>query len=330
MKTEDKKVAIIDNIKDKDYLDDLIKIKNRIKEAQYKASVYVNSEMILAYHFIGTCINKRKEEYKDEKGYVKNLSEDLAHFKGFSERNLERMARFANLFTYEEISAQLVPVITWGTLIEIMAKCQTKEERIWYIRKTNENGWSRSKVIKQININAYHFHMDEPILSKGLKEYDNPKAKELIQSNYLFQFLKLKDFNTEREFKDKLIDNIIEFTNELGQGFALVSKEFKIEKDGYEYYLDLLFYNYLMHAFIVFEVKMGEYKYQDFGKLVFYVNLVDDVLKTDRDDKTIGILLCRDANKTIVKHTLIEEKVPMVLSKYVLLDDLKDYLQNKK
>ena len=268
--------------------------------------------MILAYHFIGTCINKRKEEYKDEKGYVKNLSEDLAHFKEFSERNLERMARFANLFTYEEISAQLVPVITWGTLIEIMAKCQTKEERIWYIRKTNENGWSRSKVIKQININAYHYHMDEPILSKGLKEYDNPKAKELIQSNYLFQFLKLKD------------------TNELGQGFALVSKEFKIEKDGYEYYLDLLFYNYLIHAFIVFEVKMGEYKYQDFGKLVFYVNLVDDVLKTDRDDKTIGILLCRDANKTIVKHTLIEEKVPMVLSKYVLLDDLKDYLQNKK
>lgn len=145
------------------------------------------------------------------------------------------------------------------------------------------------------------------------------KFKKMIKANYSFSSISKKDFNSEKEFKDKLINKIIEVLNELGQGFALVGREYKIE----QYKLDLLFYNFIMHTFFVVEVKIGEYKYQDFGQLVFYVNLVDKKLKSEKESQSIGILICKGVNKTIVKYTLENEETPIALTKYRLKEDLK-------
>ena len=309
------KVQIKEEIPEMEYQGELIKIRSRIENTEQRIIRHNYSEMILEYYDIGTYINERKE-WGDK--YILRLSNDLKDKKGYSKRNLERISWFAQKMKYYEILPQVGAVIPWRTLTDILSKNKSKEKIIWYIEKTYENGWSRSKLIEKIKSNAYELEKEELIMSKGLKEYNHPEIKKMIKSNYTFSSISEKDFNSEREFKDKLISRIIDVLKELGQGFALVGKEYQIE----QYKLDLLFYNFIMHTFFVIEVKIGEYKYQDYGQLVFYVNLVDKKLKSEKESNSIGILICKDVDKTIVKYTIENSEIPIALTKYLLKEDL--------
>ena len=309
------KVQIKEEIPEMEYQGELIKIRSRIENTEQRIIRHNYSEMILEYYDIGTYINERKE-WGDK--YILRLSNDLKDKKGYSKRNLERISWFAQKMKYYEILPQVGAVIPWRTLTDILSKNKSKEKIIWYIEKTYENGWSRSKLIEKIKSNAYELEKEELIMSKGLKEYNHPEIKKMIKSNYTFSSISKKDFNSEREFKDKLISRIIDVLKELGQGFALVGKEYQIE----QYKLDLLFYNFIMHTFFVIEVKIGEYKYQDYGQLVFYVNLVDKKLKSEKESNSIGILICKDVDKTIVKYTIENSEIPIALTKYLLKEDL--------
>ena len=312
---ENNKIQIIEEIPEMEYQGELIKIRSRIENTEQRIIRHNYSEMILEYYDIGTYINERKE-WGDK--YILRLSNDLKDKKGYSKRNLERISWFAQKMKYYEILPQVGAVIPWRTLTDILSKNKSKEKIIWYIEKTYENGWSRSKLIEKIKSNAYELEKEELIMSKGLKEYNHPEIKKMIKSNYTFSSISKKDFNSEREFKDKLISRIIDVLKELGQGFALVGKEYQIE----QYKLDLLFYNFIMHTFFVIEVKIGEYKYQDYGQLVFYVNLVDKKLKSEKESNSIGILICKDVDKTIVKYTIENSEIPIALTKYLLKEDL--------
>jgi len=312
---ENNKVQIIEEIPEMEYQGELIKIRSRIENTEQRIIRHNYSEMILEYYDIGTYINERKE-WGDK--YILRLSNDLKDKKGMSYENLYRMSRVARTFSKSEIMSQFATQIPWFSLITIMSKCKDKQEKLWYIEKTYENGWSRSKLIEKIKSNAYELEKEELIMSKGLKEYNHPEIKKMIKSNYTFSSISKKDFNSEREFKDKLISRIIDVLKELGQGFALVGKEYQIE----QYKLDLLFYNFIMHTFFVIEVKIGEYKYQDYGQLVFYVNLVDKKLKSEKESNSIGILICKDVDKTIVKYTIENSEIPIALTKYLLKEDL--------
>ena len=278
----------------------------------------------MLYYDIGVYINKHKTWGSE---YVKRLSNDLKHRKGMSYDSLKRMSQFANEFTLEEIREQVVPQIPWGTLIEIMKKSKEHNEIMWYIQKTYENSWSRSSLIKQIKAKAYERGKIEPIVSKGIENYDNPLIKEIIKESYYMPFSS-KEINNEKELKDHIINGILEFLKELGKGFALVDREFKLICSSKTYYLDLLFYNYLLHSFLVVEVKIGEYKSEYYGQLKNYVLLVDQELKTERDDKTIGVLICRDGDKNIIKTTFENDNIPLIFSRYVLEDKLNDYFKN--
>ena len=314
---------LIETIDEKEYLQELNKIIKRINEAQYKVAIYSNEERTLSYFDIGTYINEKKEWGNQ---YIKNLAEDLKDIEGFSKRNLERIAWFSEELVLQQIPPQLGAKIPFRTLIEILSKCESKESRLWYINKTYENSWSRSNLLKQIKAKAYERNTIEPIVSKGIKDYDNPLIKEMIKDTYSLNISR-KDFNNEKEFKDKIMDDIIEFLKELGKGFALVGKEYKLKINNKSYYLDLLFYNYLLHAFFVIEIKIGEYKVDYLGQLKNYVKLVDSTLKDEISKSTIGILLCRDADELIVRTTISDEITPLALSKYVLLDDMKKYIK---
>ena len=317
------KNKLIETIDKKQYEKELVDIKKRINETYKKISYTVNNELIILYYEIGSYINSHKSWGSK---YVQKLSEDLKEYEGMGYRNLKYMSQLSSNFTYDEIRHQLGAQIPWRTLIEIMSKCESKESRLWYINKTYENSWSRSSLIKQIKAKAYERNTIEPIVSKGIKEYDNPLIKEMIKDTYSLNISRT-DFNNEKEFKDKIIDDIIEFLKELGKGFALVGKEYKLKINTKTYYLDLLFYNYLLHAFFVIEVKIGEYKVEYLGQLKNYVKIVDSSLKDEITKSTIGILLCRDADELIVRTTISDELTPIVLSKYVLLDDMKKYIK---
>ena len=305
-------------INEKEYLDELNIIDKRIEETYRQLYAYSNPKLIMLYYDIGRYINKHKTWGSE---YVKRLSNDLKHRKGMSYHNLYHMSRFAQNFTIEEIVEQPALQIPWFSLVTIMPKCETKESRLWYINKTYKNSWSRSSLIKQIKAKAYERGRIEPIVSKGIKEYDNPLIKEIIKDSYYMPFSS-KEINNEKDLKDLMMNKLIEVLQESGKGNAFVGREFKITSGKKTYYLDLLFYNYLLHAFVVVEVKIGEYKVEYLGQLKNYVMQVENNIKSDYDKKTIGILICKEADRTIVKYTIEDENIPLALSEYVLIDDL--------
>ena len=313
---------------DKDYFNDLNKIKETIKQNQYKAMVYVNSEMIITYYEIGTIINERK--YWGSK-YIERLSNDLKEYgKGYSVQNLKYMSKFAKEFSKTEFSQQLADkLIPWFTLIEIIYKSKSHEEMLWYINECHKNGWSRSMVLNQIAMKSYERSLIiKPETSASIKSDD--LSNELFKDTYVFDFLDKENIKTEKDLKNQMVDNIIKFLNELGPGFSLVRKEYKlVTPTNEEFYIDLLMYHTKIHAYVVIEVKLGKFKPEHLGQLIFYVNAVDTLEKTDIDEPTIGLLLCKDADKFVAETTLKNSLMKLGISKYKLLEELPEYLEKK-
>ena len=317
---------MLENTIDKSYLTDLQKIKETISENRYKTLVVVNSAMIMTYYKIGTIINERKEWGNK---YIERLSEDLKEYgKGYSYEQLKKMRQFASLFTENEIGLQPVTQIPWGTIIQIMTKSSSKKEMLWYIKQTYENRWSRRMVIEQFRYKAYERKIIEPLVTEAVAK--DEKIKEVFKDTLSFDFLEKLEVKDERDLKDKLIDNVISFLQELGPGFALVDREHKlVTPTGKNYYIDLLMYHTKIHAYVVIEVKIGEFQPGDIGQLHFYINAINNLEKTEIDNQTIGILLCKTADSYAVKTTLDGIAAPIGISKYKLLEDLPNYLLEK-
>ena len=311
---------------EKDYFKDLQEIKEAIRTNQNKAMVIVNSTMIMTYYEIGTIINKRKIWGSK---YIKNLANDLKEYgKGYSYDQLKRMAQFANEFSVQEIGAQPVPQIPWSSIIVIMQKSSSHEKMLWYINETYKNGWSRSMVLNQIALKAYERSLIEPTTSNITKSDD--LTNELFKDTYVFDFLDKNNIKNEKDLKNQMIDNIIKFLQELGPGFTLAGKEYKlVTPTNKEFYIDLLMYHTKIHAYVVIEVKIGEFTPADLGQLVFYVNAINKLEKTDVDSNTIGLLLCKDADKFVAETTLENSLLKLGISKYKFIEELPEYLNRK-
>ena len=249
MKNEEKK-----DILENDYLLDLSNIKETIRQNRNKAMVVVNSAMIMTYYEIGTIINKRKTWGSK---YIQRLANDLKEYgKGYSYDQLKKMSQFANEFTQDEIRLQPATQIPWWTLIIIISKSKSHEEMLWYINETHKNGWSRATVLNQINMKAYERSLIEPNTTPAVKSDDS--INEIFKDTYAFNFLDKEKIKTEKDLKNQMIDNIIKFLNELGPGFSLVGKEYKlVTPTNKEFYIDLLMYHTKIHAYVVIEVKIG-------------------------------------------------------------------------
>ena len=311
---------------EKDYFKDLQEIKEAIRTNQNKAMVIVNSAMIITYYEIGTIINKRKTCGSK---YIKNLANDLKEYgKGYSYDQLKRMAQFANEFSVQEIGAQPVPQIPWSSIIVIMQKSSSHEKMLWYINETYKNGWSRSMVLNQIAMASYERSLIEPTTSNITKSDD--LSNELFKDTYVFDFLDKNSIKNEKDLKDQMIDNIIKFLQELGPGFTLAGKEYKlVTPTNKEFYIDLLMYHTKIHAYVVIEVKIGEFTPADLGQLIFYVNAIDDLERTERDDETIGLLLCKEADSYVAKTSLNKAQLHLGISKYKFIEELPEYLNRK-
>ena len=312
---------------EKDYFKDLQEIKEAIRTNQNKAMVIVNSAMIMTYYEIGTIINKRKTWGSK---YIKNLANDLKEYgKGYSYENLYRMSKVSEEFSNEEIMSHPVTQIPWSTLVTvIMAKSSTHEEMLWYINETYKNGWSRSMVLNQIAMKAYERSLIEPTTSNITKSDD--LSNELFKDTYVFDFLDKNNIKNEKDLKNQMIDNIIKFLQELGPGFTLAGKEYKlVTPTNKEFYIDLLMYHTKIHAYVVIEVKIGEFTPADLGQLIFYVNAIDDLERTERDDETIGLLLCKEAESYVAKTSLNKAQLHLGISKYKFIEELPEYLNRK-
>ena len=308
------------------YLNDLQEIKETIKENRYKALVVVNSAMIMTYYKIGTIINERKEwgNY-----YVKRLAEDLKEYgKGYSFDNLMKMMQFASVFSKEEILLQPVTKIAWSVIIQIMSKSSSKEEMLWYVNQTYNNKWSRRIVVEQFKVKAYERKLIEPQVTDIVNR--DEQLKEVFKDTLSFDFLGKLEIKDERDLKDRLLDNVISFLQELGPGFSLVGREYRlVTPTNKSFYIDLLMYHTKIHAYVVIEAKIGDFEPSDIGQLQFYINAINDLEKSEVDNPTVGLLLCKTADSYVVKTTLQGVNAAIGVSKYKMFDELPNYLLEK-
>ncbi len=329
-------------IKSDDYKIFITQIKNRIQSSQIKAAISVNQEMLKLYWFIGSEIVKKQETSHWGDGFLKQISVDLKKefpdMKGFSVRNLELMRKWYRYWIQrDEIAKQVVsqldhaPIfqIPWGHNILIVRKSNSIKEALFYASKTIENNWSRNVLLNQIDSNLYE-RQGKSIsnFDKHLPAKDSDLAKEILKDPYNFDFLTMHEKYNERELEKALVADITNFLLELGEGFSYVGKQYKLTVDNEDFYIDLLFYHIKLHSYVVIELKTGQFRPEYTGKLNFYVSAVDGILKTEKDNPTIGILICKEKSKTIVEYALKDISKPIGVSEYELTRHLPDEYKN--
>jgi predicted nuclease of restriction endonuclease-like (RecB) superfamily len=312
---------------DSTYADFLNGLKQRIRSAQVKAALAVNRELIMLYWEIGREILSRQTSdgwgAKVVEQLAKDLKAEFPEMRGLSRTNLLYMRAFAAAYPDESIVQHVVGQIPWGHNVRILDAVKDPEQRLWYAQQTVINGWSRNVLLMQIESKLYerqggaitNFARSLPIPQSDL-------AQQLLKDPYNFDFLTLTEGAQERELERALIDHIRDFLLELGLGFAFLGSQYPLVVSNKEYRLDLLFYHVHLHCYVVIDLKMGEFEPQHSGQMGFYVAAVDNLLRRDRDEPTIGIILCKAKDKTIVEYALQGNQQPIGVSTYQLQSQL--------
>lgn len=317
---------------DDNYADFLNSLKQRIRTAQVKAALAVNQELVILYWQIGKEILARQEEQGWGSKVIDRLAKDLKRefpeVKGFSSRNLKYMRSFAKAYPDEAIVQAPLAQLPWYHNIGLLDKLKDREKRLWYARKAIENGWSRNVLVLQIESNLYDRQGGAVTnFKRTLPSPQSDLAQQIIKSPYSFDFLTISDDAHERELERGLIEHMRDFLMELGIGFSFLGSQYPIVVSEKEYRLDLLFYHVHLHCYIIIELKMGEFIPEHSGKMSFYVAAVDNMLRSDRDDPTIGIILCKSKDKTTVEFALQGSQQPIGVATYQLQSDLPPKLQ---
>jgi len=363
------------------YLDFLAQIKTRIQTSRVRAVLSVNAELIYLYWDIGRMIDTRQKKEGWGAGVIPKLSKDisneLSEVKGFSERNIGYMIRFAREYEKpvilqqpvaklsgvrgaeklpqavaklqkqkgdknmpqavaklapKEVSEKLqqtVAKIPWGHNVLLMEKVKDMSSRLWYMQKTIKNGWSRnvlslmikSRACRREGRVAANFDLCLPAPQSDL-------VKQSLKDPYIFDFLTLEEPFRERELEAGLIRHLEKFLLELGQGFSFVGRQYHLNVGDEDFYIDLLFYHLHLRRFIVIELKKGKFKPEYAGKINFYCNVVDDVLKHETDYQSIGLILCQDKNTVAAEYALRGFKKPIGVSEYELTRALPQKLKS--
>lgn len=309
-----------------DYAAFLEGIKRRVAEAQIKAALSVNRELVLLYWQIGREILERQAAQGWGAKVVDNLAKDLRaafpEMKGFSPRNLKYMRSFAESYPDLEIVQAVLAQITWYHNIALLDKLKDLNEREWYARQTVENGWSRNVLALQIDSRLYE-RQGKALTNfeKTLPAPQSDLARNLLKDPYNFDFLGLSKEASERDVENALLADLQKFFIELGKGFSFVGRQYHLEVGGQDFYLDLLFYHLHLRCFVVIDLKSDAFKPEYAGKMNFYLSAVDDLMRHESDAPSIGLILCRDKNKIIVEYSLKDQIKPIGVSDYKLLPD---------
>ncbi len=354
------------NIISNQYKNWLYELKQNFRKAQIKAHIKVNSALLEFYWQLGTDIIQKQKEFTWGSGFLQQLSSDLsAEFpdvKGFSYSNLRAVKQWVTFWqqvvakTEDGICQQLVvklenkkgqqlvsqlenpktkqlvsqlTQIPWGHNIAIIQKCKNTDEALFYVQNTLANGISRAVLIHQIESDLYgrsskaitNFEDTLPPIQSDL-------AQQITKDPYNFDFLTITNNYKEKELEDALCQNMTKFLLELGNGFAFVGKQYKLNVGDEEFRIDLLFYHLKLRCYVVIELKAVDFKPEFAGKLSFYTTAIDENLKTEQDNTTIGILICKSKNDLVVKYALKNINKPLGVSEYELTKILPENYQS--
>ena len=335
-------------VKDKEYRHWINEIRGRYRQSQIKAAVKVNSEMLKFYWSLGHDIVERQMENTYGSGFFKRLSADLQRelpdIKGFSQTNIKYIKYFYELYSpLFEIRQQVVDEFTlqkylptadistqqiaetlfsipWGHHVQIINRCKgNMPKALFFVRKTRENNWSRAVLLNFLDTDLYersgkaitNFNVSLPAPESDL-------AQQMTKDPYCFDFLTLSQQYSEKELKDALMTNIQKFLLELGNGFAFVGREVRIEVGESEKFIDMLFYNIKLHCYVVLEVKVEKFDFSNVGQLGGYIVAVNHQLKGENDNPTIGLLVCKYKDSVEAQYALESSTQPIGVSAYRL------------
>ena len=320
---------------DAQYREWISEVSKRFHQSQIKAAVKVNDEMLRFYWQLGKELHDRKDKFSYGQSFYKTISRDLRRelpdVKSFSETNLRYMQKFAEL--YSEISnlpqvgedfrsEEIEPLfaIPWGHHKIIIDKCNGNPKKaLFFVNQVIQNNWSRAVLLNFLDTDLYerqgkaitNFNLTLPAMQSDL-------AQEITKDPYKFDFITLTQSYNEKELKDALMDNIQKFLLELGNGFAFVGREYRIEIGSTENFIDMLFYHIRLHCYVVVEVKVTEFESSYAGQLGTYVVAVNHQLKTEKDEPTLGLLGCKSKDDIKAQYALEASSQPLGVSAYEL------------
>ena len=313
-------------INDNDYISVANDIKKRIKCAQRKVLITANSELFILYWNIGKVINAHSVWGNK---FISNLARDIKldfpNVKGYSVRNLKYMAKFARMFPDFEIVQSITAQLTWTHSNALLDKVKDCNVFLWYAERNSESGWSVETLKEQIESGLYKRQSLTKKVSNFQKRLNPPQsdlAEQALKDPYMFDFIPYREGMHEREIETELVRNITKLLLELGTGFAFIGNQYHIIVENEDFHIDLLFYNLKLRCYVIIELKRGDFKPEYAGKLNFYISAVDDLLKTELDNPTIGILLCKNKRGMIAEYSLRDIEKPIGVSEYKLLKNL--------
>lgn len=349
-----------------EYVATLNALKERIHAGRMRAALAVNREVIDLYWYIGKTITERQQTEAWGNSVVERLAADLRDsfpdMKGFSPTNIWRMRSFyhawPSLLPDEPILAQAVPELAereqpkadliptqpeqvilaqvvrelpWGHNVTLIQKVKTPEKRLWYAQMARKHGWARSILIMQIETDLYGRQGKAVSNFKTtLPAVDSDLATQTMKDPYNFDFLGLAQNAHERDVENALIAHIKRFLLELGEGFAFVAQQYKVTIGESDFYIDLLFYHITLRCYVAVELKAVSFQAEFAGKLNFYLSVIDDTLRREGDNPTIGLLLCKDKERLVAEYALKDINKPIAVADYLLTkaipEDLKGAL----
>jgi predicted nuclease of restriction endonuclease-like (RecB) superfamily len=303
------------------YIQEIKQILITARQQSYRA---INLAMIEAYWKIGQKIVLQEQNGKEKANYgeavLKELSKNLsAEFgKGFSSANLRNFRQFYLTYPDEQICYTLCSKLSWSHNRLIM-RIDNLEARQYYLTEAYQENWS----VRTLERNIKTFYYDRLLSSKTILKNEVAETKinikDFIKDPYVFEFLDIPEpkSHSEQEVESILIENFQVFLMELGKGFSFVGRQYRISSETEHYYIDLVFYNYLLKCFVLFDLKIGKLTHQDIGQMDMYRRMFDDLKKPEGDLPTIGIILCTEKSETVVKYSIINDSPHLFATKYL-------------
>lgn len=308
---------------EKDFKTIVKEVKSQINNTQIEIFQNANMSLLNLYYNIGKIIYKNS---KWGNKFINELAIELKisfpNIKGFSVRNLKNMKKYYLICSQNKKVQTASAQIPWSHNMLILDKIKDDNKRIWYMNQTAINGWSYDILGFQIKSDLY----SRQVLSDKPNNFEttliNPQsdlAKNMMKDPYVLNLTRLKENYIESELEQEMIKKIKTILLELGNGFSFVGNQYKIEIGKKDYYIDMLFYHTKLHCYIVVELKNTEFRPEYVGKVNFYLSAIDDLIKGDNDNPSIGIILCRDKDRISVEYALKSINKPVGVSSYELL-----------
>ena len=314
------------------YADWLTNLKTRIHVAQQRAALAVNRELVLLYWQIGQDILDRQAQLGWGAKVIDRLAHDLhsafPEMKGFSPRNLKYMRAFAEAWPEAKFVQEVLAQLPWYHQLALLEKLPDAETRCWYAAKAIEHNWSRNVLVMRIESRLWE--RSSAAITNFTATLPAPQsdlARESLKDPYRLDFLGLSEKAREREIETALVGHVTEFLLELGAGFAFVGRQVLLDVGGDEFFIDLLFYHLKLRCYVVIELKAGKFKPEHLGQLGFYLSAVDAQIKNEKDNPSIGLLLCKSKNKVVAEYALRDQTRPLGIAEYKLLESMPEALQ---